>query len=127
MPRADAEDRREQADAAGHLLARELVADDPEREREDPAGGALDEARDDDAAPSELETAASSVPPARITSVNSSRRSLPYMSPSRPRIAVPTDAESRYAVSSQVMPVSVVCRSCCIVGSAGTTAELSIA
>jgi len=43
----------------------------------------------------ELETAASSVPAARITSVTSSRRSLPYMSPRRPRIAVPTEAESR--------------------------------
>ncbi len=77
--------------------------------------------------PSELETAASSVPPERISSVRSSRRSLPYMSPSRPRIAVPTDAESRYAVSSHVIPVSVVCSSRCIVGSAGTTEELSIA
>ena len=41
---ADAEDRREQADAARHLLVRELVADDPEGEREDAAADALDEA-----------------------------------------------------------------------------------
>ena len=45
--------------------------------------------------PSELDTAASSVPTERIASVISRRRSLPYMSPSRPRIAVPTDADSR--------------------------------
>ena len=77
--------------------------------------------------PRELDTAARRVPAARITSVHSSMRSLPYMSPSRPRIAVPTEAESRYAVSSQVMPVSFVCNACSIVGSAGTTDELSIA
>ena len=42
-------------------------------------------------------------------------------------IAVPTDADSRYAVSTHATPFSEVCRSCWIVGSAGTTAELSIA
>ena len=73
----------------GDLLARELVADDAEREREDAAAGALDEARHARSRRSELETAASSVPAARITSVHSSRRSLPYMSPRRPMIAVP--------------------------------------
>ncbi len=76
---------------------------------------------------SELDTAAISVPAARIRSVTSSRRSLPYMSPRRPRIAVPTDADSRYAVSSHAIPVSLVCSACWIVGSAGTTDELSIA
>src|SRR5205807_3872837 len=45
----------------------------------------------------------------------------------RPMIAVPTEAESRKPVNSQVTPVSVVCRSCWIVGSAGITAELSTA
>ncbi len=44
---------------------------------------------------SELDTAASSVPAARTTSVHSSSRSLPCMSPRRPMIAVPTEAESR--------------------------------
>ena len=43
----------------------------------------------------ELDTAASSVPAASTTSVHSSRRSLPYMSPRRPMIAVPTEADSR--------------------------------
>ena len=42
-------------------------------------------------------------------------------------IAVPTDADSRNPVSSQVTPVSLACRSCCNVGSAGITAELSTA
>ena len=45
--------------------------------------------------PSELEIAETKVPTARMTSVSSSSRSLPYMSPSRPRIEVPTDADSR--------------------------------
>ena len=93
--RADAEDRRQQADAAGDLLARELVADDAEREREDAAGGALDEARDDDQRRASSRRPPSSVPAARITSVTSSRRSLPYMSPRRPMIAVPTDADEQ--------------------------------
>ena len=76
---------------------------------------------------SEPETPASSVPALRTTSVQTRRCSLPYMSPRRPMIAVPTEAESRYAVSSHATPFSEVCRSCWIVGSAGTTAELSIA
>ena len=42
-------------------------------------------------------------------------------------IAVPTEAESRKPVSSQVMPVSLACRLCWIVVSAGITAELRIA
>jgi hypothetical protein len=42
-------------------------------------------------------------------------------------IAVPTEAESRNPVSSHVTPVSVVWRLCSSVGSAGMTAELSIA
>jgi hypothetical protein len=74
-----------------------------------------------------LDTAASSVPAESTSSVYSSSRSLPYMSPSRPMIAVPTDADSRKPVSTQVTPVSVVWRSCWIVGSAGITAELSTA
>ncbi len=77
--------------------------------------------------PSEEESAASRVPAASTTSVHTSVRSLPYMSPSRPMMAVPTDAASRYAVSSQVISVSVVPSACWMVGSAGTTAELSIA
>ena len=42
-------------------------------------------------------------------------------------IEVPTDADSRKPVSSQVTPVSLVWRSRWIVGSAGITAELRIA
>ena len=42
-------------------------------------------------------------------------------------IAVPTEADSRKPVSSHVTPVSVVCRSCWIVGRAGITAELRTA
>ncbi len=43
----------------------------------------------------ELATAARSVPAASTASVHSSRRSLPYMSPRRPMIEVPTEAERR--------------------------------
>jgi hypothetical protein len=44
---------------------------------------------------SELDRAERSVPAARITSVHRRIFSLPYMSPRRPRIAVPTEAASR--------------------------------
>ncbi len=43
----------------------------------------------------EFDTAARRVPAASTIRVASSSRSLPYMSPRRPMIAVPTDAESR--------------------------------
>jgi hypothetical protein len=76
---------------------------------------------------SELENAASSVPAESTSSVRSSERSLPYMSPSRPMIAVPTDADKRKPVRTQVTPVSVVCKSCWIVGNAGIAAELRTA
>jgi hypothetical protein len=39
-------------------------------------------------------------------------------------MAVPTDADSRNPVSSQVMPVSLACSPACSSGSAGITAEL---
>jgi hypothetical protein len=46
---ADPEDGGDQPDAARHALARELVADDPEREREHAAADALDDpAREQD-------------------------------------------------------------------------------
>ena len=44
---------------------------------------------------SDVESAETSVPTDSITSVISSSRSLPYMSPSRPMIDVPTEADSR--------------------------------
>ena len=71
----------------------------------------------------ESESCREQVPIARTTSVQSSSFSLPYMSPSRPITEVPTDADSRNAVSSHVDPVSLVCRACWKVGSAGITAE----
>ena len=72
-------------------------------------------------------TAEISVPRPSVSRTIMSSRSLPYMSPRRPMIDVPTEAESRYPVSSQAAPVSVAWRSCWIVGSAGITAELSTA
>ena len=44
---ADAEDRADEPEPAGHALRRERVADDPEGEREDAAGHALDHAAGD--------------------------------------------------------------------------------
>ena len=76
---------------------------------------------------SDWATAANSVPAASTMSVHTNRRSLPYMSPSRPMIDVPTDAETRNPVRSHVTPVSLVCRLCWNDGSAGITAELRIA
>ena len=76
---------------------------------------------------SEVATAARNVPAASTSSVHTSSRSLPYMSPSRPMIAVPTEADNRNPVRTQATPVSVVCRSRSIVGSAGITAEARIA
>src|SRR5205823_460648 len=60
-------------------------------------------------------------PARKITSESASIRSLPYWSPSLPRIGVATDATSRKIVSTQVTQFVVVCRSRWSVGSAGTT------
>jgi hypothetical protein len=48
QPGADAEDRRDHRDAVRDTRARELVADDPERQREDGAAAALDHAGRDE-------------------------------------------------------------------------------
>ena len=54
-------------------------------------------------------------------------RSLPNMSPSRPRIGVAIEALSRYTVSTQVTCVGVAPSSCWISGSAGATIVCSSA
>ena len=76
---------------------------------------------------SDVDRAASRVPAASVSSVHTSSRCFPYRSPSLPMMAVPTEADSRNPVSSQVTPVSLVCRARWRVGSAGMTAELSTA
>ena len=75
-------------------LGRELVADDPEREREDGAADALDRAAGDQHRRS---SARARRPASRReeTSVITSTRSLPNMSPRRPTIGVATEAVSR--------------------------------
>ena len=72
-------------------------------------------------------SAASSDPTASATSVATKTRSLPIMSPTRPRIGVMIDADSRYAVSTQVTASCAVCSSCCTVVSTGTTSDCSSA
>ena len=54
-------------------------------------------------------------------------RSLPNMSPSRPRIGVKIEALSRNAVSTHATAVGEVCRSRWISGSAGATSDCSSA
>jgi hypothetical protein len=56
----------------------------------------------------------------KTTRLISRKRSLPYWSPSLPRIGVATAETSRNAVSSHVAQAVVVCKSFCRLGSAGT-------
>ena len=70
-------------------------------------------------------TAASSEPTASAASVSTNTRFLPAMSPIRPRIGVITEADSRYAVSTQVTAACVVCSWCCTVVSTGITSDWS--
>ncbi len=51
--------------------------------------------------------------------------SLPSMSPTRPRIGVAMAALSRYAVSSQLAPLSDVCNVCSSWGMAGMMSDCS--
>ena len=69
-----------------------------------------------------FQAAAAPMQPARKSPrLTSSSRSLPYWSPSRPRIGVITAAETRKPVSTQVAQAVVVPRSAWKVGSAGKT------
>ncbi len=77
--------------------------------------------------PIEGASAASSEPTASAMSVATKTRFLPVMSPTRPRIGVMIDADSRYAVSTQVTALCVVCSSCCTVVSTGITSDCSSA
>ena len=54
-------------------------------------------------------------------------RSLPTMSPTRPRMGVKIDADSRYTVSTQVTVPWEVWRSCWMVVSTGVTSDWSSA
>src|SRR5215472_162267 len=77
--------------------------------------------------PIEGASAAISDPTASATSVATKTRSLPYMSPTRPRIGVAIEADNRYAVSTQVTAACDVCSSCCTVVSTGITSDCSSA
>src|SRR5262249_15932593 len=72
-------------------------------------------------------TAASPDPMASATSVTTKIRSLPIMSPTRPRIGVVTDADGRYAVSTHVAVSWDVCNCSCTVVSTGTTSDCNSA
>ncbi len=72
---------------------------------------------------SEEAIAEMNVPNASSISTIISRRSFPYMSPSRPMIGVVTEALSRYAVSTQPTAPSDVWRELWISGRAGRTSD----
>src|SRR3984957_15523699 len=72
-------------------------------------------------------TAASTDPTARPASAATKTHFLPIMSPSRPRIGVMTEADSRYAVSTHVTALCEVCSSTCTVLSTGITSDCSSA
>jgi hypothetical protein len=69
--------------------------------------------------------AASREPMARAPRATTSIRSLPTLSPMRPMIGVKTDAESRYAVSTQVTVAWSVPSPASMVGSTGLTIDCS--
>ncbi len=71
--------------------------------------------------------AASTEPTARAISAATSIRSLPRMSPRRPRIGVKIDADTRYAVRTQVTLLCEVCSPAWIVGRTGITSDCSSA
>ena len=72
-------------------------------------------------------TAASTEPTARATSVPTKTHFLPNMSPTRPRIGVKIEADSRYAVSTHVTASCEVCSSFATVVSTGITSDCSSA
>ena len=59
--------------------------------------------------------------------MTTSIRSLPTMSPTRPRMGVKIEADSRKTVTTQVTVVWVVWRSCWMVGRTGVTSDWSSA
>jgi hypothetical protein len=73
----------------------------------------------------EVARAASTEPITNAISTATSTFFLPSMSATRPRIGVHTDAESRYAVSTQVTVFSVVCSFVSSSGSTGDTIDWS--
>ena len=92
---ADAERRRDQADARADALARELVADDPEAQREDAAADALQHAAGDDDLERVAERRHDRAGARTASSEMTSIRRLPNMSPRRPKTGVETAAASR--------------------------------
>ena len=73
----------------------------------------------------EWDSPAMTEPTTKADSVTTSIRSLPTMSPTRPRMGVKIEADSRNAVSTQVTVFWVVCRSCWMVGRTGETRDCS--
>ena len=119
-PSADPEHGREQPDPDLHPLGRELVADDAEAEREHGAA-APDTMRNRIRVQMSGAAAQPMQPTRNATSDRTSSRSLPYRSPSLPRIGVSTAADSRKPVMTQVTHVVDAPSSRWSSGSAGMT------
>jgi hypothetical protein len=123
QPAADAERGGDEADRPGDPLLGQLVPDDREGEREQRAAQTLrDPARQQDRQ-QDVATPATIVPAASAAMVMTRIRRLPNMSPSRPRMGVATEADSRYPVSTQVTACSLTCRLRPISGSTGITRD----
>ena len=84
-------------------------------------------ARDTISTPIDCANPASTVPAARQSIVTTSIRSLPTMSPTRPKIGVKIEADNKNAVSNQVTVLWDVCRSRWKVESTGTTRDCNSA
>lgn len=76
--------------------------------------------------PMEGASAASRQPSVTVTRTATRVRFLPTRSPTRPRIGVKTDADSRYAVITQVTVDCEVCIACWTVGRAGAINDWSM-
>ncbi len=77
--------------------------------------------------PIESVSAAINEPTVSAASVTTSMRSLPTLSPIRPRIGVATEADNRYPVISHVAVLCVVCRAGMSRASTGTTIDCNSA
>jgi hypothetical protein len=119
-PAAGAEHAGDDADRDAHLLGRELVADDPEGQREDGRAGAWS-TRQATIQPRLGAAAAPNEPSPNTARENTSIRFLPWVSPSMPSSGVRTDEDRRKPVTIQVVSAWEAWNSALKKGSAGMT------
>nr|BFE73649.1 hypothetical protein GCM10020092_069500 [Actinoplanes digitatis] len=124
---ADAEDRRDQADDGRDLLAGQLVADHADRQRQDRARRALEHAVGDQHGQVRGQRGDERPGGEGGQHADEDLALALAMSPSRPRMGVRTDADSRYAVTIQLTSLVEAFSSRPIVESAGETSDWSTA